>query len=337
MLALVLLLASAAQASFDESYAAKAVKLSIECVDKEHPNHYDRFYAAKKPREIHPSFFGCYDWHSAVHGHWSMLRVLHKFPGISEAVEIKKKLDAHLTAELMKAELAHFEKEKSFELPYGYGWFLRLVQELHQSPLPEAKVWRENVRPLEVTLAGRIPGALAKFTRPLREGMHLNSAYSLNHIWDYAKAVGDMKLSAAIADWAKKTYSKDVNCPIAYEPSGYDFISPCLAEAELMSRVLTAKEFKRWFGKFLPGKTKLEPVMPSDLKDPYIGHLIGLMFQRASSLQVIHKALGGSDPALLRAAKLHADTAWKLMFDSGYGGEHWLASFAFHYYTQVGL
>lgn len=338
MLFLALFLASLARAEFDSAYAQKAVKLSLECVDQEHPNHYDRFYAAKKPREIHPTFFGCYDWHSAVHGHWAMLRVLHSFPNLPEAEAIKATLARHLTADLIQGELKHFEKEKHFEQPYGHGWFLRLVEELHRSSLPEAKAWRENVRPLEELLVARTLAYLPSLPRPLREGMHLNTAYALAHIWDYAKTVGNAKLAEAIALRAKELYGKDRDCPLRYEPSGYDFISPCLAEAELMGRVYSKAEFSAWFRRFLRlGDKDLAPVMPTDLKDPYIGHLIGLMFQKASSLQLLNERLGGKNKRLKNAAEKQAQTGWKLMFDSGYGGTHWLASFAIHYFSGVGV
>jgi hypothetical protein len=340
MFILFLVLANSyALADFDAAYASKAVKLSLECVDQEHPNHYDRFYSSKKPREIHPAFFGCYDWHSAVHGHWAMLRVLHRFPAIAEAAAIKSALNKHLTADLLRGELAHFEKEPGFERPYGYGWFLRLVEEIESSPLPEAKKWRENVRPLEKLLVDRTMIFLSKLVRPMREGMHANTAYALAHIWDYAKRVKNQELQEAIRVRAKLLYGKDVNCPLSYEPSAADFISPCFVEAELMGRVLSRAEFRAWFKKFMPklSERDLEPVIPLDVKDYQLGHLVGLLFQKAASLQAVNAFLGGKEKRLLQSAEKHAEAAWRLMFESGYGGTHWLASFAIYYYSSVSL
>lgn len=324
----------------DPSYVSNAVRLSLECVDVEHPNHYDRFYSSKKPREIHPSFFGCYDWHSSVHGHWAMLRALHRAPEIKESQAIRSTLSRHLKKDLITGELAHFEKEKGFERPYGYGWFLRLVAEIEGSPLPEAKAWRESVKPLENLLVSRWIEFLPKLVRPQREGTHSNTAYALAHSWDYAKKVRNKALLTAIKLRARDLYGKDVNCPLAYEPSAADFISPCFAEAELMARILAPREFRSWFSSFLPGLSaeRLAPVLPRDTKDYQLGHMVGLLFQKASSMAVVAAALEGSEAALLRqASEQSAAAGWKLLFDSGYGGTHWLASFAIHYFSGVGL
>lgn len=324
----------------DQSYASNAVRLSLECVDVEHPNHYDRFYSSKKPREIHPTFFGCYDWHSSVHGHWAMLRVLHQTPELKEAGAIRSALSRHLKKDLIERELGHFHKEKGFERPYGYGWFLRLVEEIDRSPLPEAKTWRESVRPLENLLVSRWMEFLPKLVRPQREGTHANTAYALAHSWDYAKRVGNERLMEAISVRARELYGNDVNCPLDYEPSAADFISPCFAEAELMARVLPRREFRSWFRNFLPAITaeRLAPVIPRDTKDYQLGHMVGLLFQKASSMAVVAAALDGSEAELLRRASgRNAEAGWKLLFDSGYGGTHWLASFAIHYYSGVGL
>lgn len=327
---------------WDEALARSFVKLSLECVDKEYPNMWERY--DKQPKLQHPVFYGCYDWHSAVHGHWAMLRVLHAFPRIPEAAVITAKLDKHFQREQIQKELAYFQKVKHFELPYGYGWYFRLIQELMASPHPKAAAWRDSLRPLETIFIERLQSYLKRINRPARSGMHDNLAYALVHTFDYARASGNKSLLRLIQAKARELYGADKNCPLDYEPSSSDFISSCLIEADLMRRVLGAEEFSAWLAAFLPdlegGSSVYTPVVPLDIKDPFLGHLLGLMFQKAASMQALAAYLPAQDSrrALLEAsAKRHADQGIRLMFDSGYGGEHWLASFAIFHFSAANI
>lgn len=329
--------------SLDSTYASRAVALSLHCVDTELPHH-DEGYGTKPGsiRQRHPAFFGCYDWHSAVHGHWAMLRVLNHFPDLPEAVAIKEVLNRHLTAANIRAELAFQKADPTFEQPYGWAWALRLAEEIRGSKLPEAKTWAVAMAPLEAELVRLMRTYVRKATQPDRKGLHDNTAYALAHSWDYSVSMGRPELKAEIEAYARKTFLGDRECDLAGEPGPYDFISPCFVEADLMRRVLTREEFSAWFNRFLPNipPERLKPVMPPDLNNPYQVHLVGLMYQKAGAMLGVAARLAERDirrANLIRAAREHEETAWKAMFQSNYGGTHWLASFAIHYYTAVGL
>jgi len=331
-------------APLDPAYAAKAVALSLECAVQEKPHYYDRICEGclTSPRQKHPAFYGCFDWHSSVHGHWAMLHVLHQQPDFPRKNEVLKILNTHFQKKKMAAELDFFLKKPSFEIPYGYGWYLRLVTEVESSSLPEAAPWREALKPLALHMARKLEAYLEKMNLPMREGAHLNTAFALAHAWDYAVSAKDLSLQKSISAKAREFFGADINCPLAYEPSSGDFISPCFAEADLMRRVLPPKEFSRWFDRFLPrlDAKLLQPISPLDPKDYILGHLIGLMYQKAAAMKGVASVLSASDPrrsTLEAAAQAQAATGWTLMFDSGYGGTHWLASFAIFHYGNVGL
>jgi hypothetical protein len=345
-------IANPPERALDGPLAATLVKLSLHCVDREYPNKPSDVQASDTevlpPRKLHPAFFGCFDWHSSVHGHWTMTRVLRTFPDALEAKAIRAVLNKHLTPALLQAELRYFEQEhhKLFERPYGWGWYLRLVTEVRALPAsdPDAKRWAAALKPLEKLLTVRTVDYLKRLSVPVRAGTHNNTAFALNHIHDYAVARRDVNLLAAIIAAAQRFYGEDTDCPLAYEPSGEDFISGCLAEADLMRRVLgkagegrAKSDYHAWLDRFLPPLTSpkfsplLTPPRVLDRKDPKIGHLIGLSMQRAWTMRGIASALQPDDPravAFRRLAGVHRDDALKLMFDSGYGGAHWLASFA---------
>jgi hypothetical protein len=331
--------------------ASQFAALSLACVDREYPNKpgnvVDGDDTVRPPRGLTPAFYGCFDWHSAVHGHWALVRLLRKFPDMAEAAAIRKKLDAHLTEERLERELAYFrlERNATFERPYGWGWLLRLQAELHGFDDPDAKRWAKALAPLARHLSGRTADYLDRLSVPIRAGTHPNTAFALVHMLDYARATGDDRLSRAIGKRAREFYLGDRDCPTGYEPSGEDFISPCLAEADLMRRVLGAEEFARWLDGFLPPVTSarfrpmLAPVEVRDPKDPKIGHLIGLALQRAWCFAGLATTLPGEDPRKAifeRLSRLHRHEALEQMFESGYGGEHWLASFAIYLLTGSG-
>lgn len=324
--------------------AAGFVELSLHCVDTVLPNYWERFEGKIDPKERHPAFYGCYDWHSAVHGHWAMLRAWKTFPNLPGAAKIEDALTRHLTKENIAGELKFLKTKESFENPYGYGWFFRLLAELDTFDHPKAKEWRANLQPLADLFTDRYPKSLERMNRPQRVGTHDNTAYAMMHIWDYAKTAEHEALRAAVQAKAKEFFLADKTCPTAYEPGPYDFISPCLIEADLMRRVLPAKEFAKWEKNFLghvkQGDGILTPVVPKDIKDPYLGHQIGLMFQKAASFRGIASTLPASSPRkklFEAAAHAHAQKGITLMFDSGYGGTHWLASFAIFHFSDSNL
>jgi hypothetical protein len=333
----------------DQVQASRLVSLSLACVDRAFPNKpshvYDGEETFRPPRDVTPAFYGCFDWHSAVHGHWAMARVLRRFPKIPEAARIRQALNGHLQARTLQTELAFFKEKRSktFERPYGWGWLLRLAAELHGWQDDDARRWQEALRPLASFLATQMADYLGRLSRPIRAGTHANTAFALVHGIDYARALGDAALAKSIEQRARDFYGSDTDCPTAYEPSGEDFISPCLVEADLMRRVLPPAEFVAWLDGFLPPldspkfRPLLETVEVRDRHDPRIGHLIGLFLQRAWCMGGVASALPKGDgraAVLDKAARLHGHQAVKLMFDSGYGGEHWLASFAVYLLTD---
>jgi len=332
----------------DQKLASRFAGLSLGCIDREYPNKpsniLDGDQTVLPPRKLSPAFFGCFDWHSAVHGHWALIRLLKTFPDLPEAQTIRRKLSAQLTVVKLEAELAYFklDRNRTFERPYGWGWLLRLACELHNFDDPDAKLWAAALKPLADFLAGRITNYLGKLSVPVREGTHSNTAFALVHALDYARAVGDHKLSRAIERRTLDFFKDDRACPTAYEPSGEDFISPCLAEADLMRRVLSPAEFIKWLDDFLPAldSDQFAPLRTAvevkDIKDPKIGHLIGLALQRAWCFEGIAIALPQTDlrrAVFTKLARLHRHEALRQMFESGYGGEHWLASFAIYLMT----
>ena len=323
--------------------AASLVALSLACAEREYPNKpgsvLDGDDAVVPPRKRTPVFYGCFDWHSAVHGHWTLVRILKLFPDLPEAAAIRAQLARHLTVSRLAAEFEFFSQERNltFERPYGWAWLLRLAAELHTFDDPDARVWSQNLSPLADLLARRTADYLTRLSHPIRVGTHANTAFALCHIYDFATMTGEEPLVAAIDASARRFYLADRACPVAYEPSGEDFISPCLAEADLMRRVLTRREFARWLDDFLPPSEAPEfarlavPPEIRDLQDPRIGHLIGLDFHRAWCFAGLAGALPGDDsriPHYRQLAVDHNAAGHAAMSDSGYGGAHWLASFA---------
>jgi hypothetical protein len=336
--------------SLDADRAGKLAALSLACLEKEYPNKTsdvaDGDETVRPPRVLHPAFFGCFDWHSSVHGHWALVRLL-KTVGFAESGKARGILDAHFTPDRIAGELAYFAepRNKTFERPYGFGWFLRLAAELRTWDDPDAKKWAAAIEPLERHIAQALSAYLDTLSVPVRAGTHDSTAFAMAHAHDYAAAVGDAALLAAVEKRARDFYLGDSACPTGYEPSGEDFISPCLAEADLMRRVLEPAEIAPWLDRFFaeldaPAFAPLRsPAIVKDLEDPRIGHLIGLSLQRAATYRGIAAALPEADPrraVLERLAAIHRDDGLEKMTASGYGGEHWLASFAIFLLTDAG-
>jgi hypothetical protein len=286
------------------------------------------------PKALHPAFYGCFDWHSSVHGHWMLVRLLRDHPGMARAGEIRAVLDENLTPERIAAEVAYLGEgnRRSFERTYGWAWLLKLSAELRSWDDPAAARWARALQPLADALVTQFAVFLPKQTYPIRTGVHPNTAFSLELALDYARAIRDERFEALIMDRARTWFGQDRRGPLAWEPGGEDFLSPCLEEAALMSRVLTRPAFHRWLQGFLPDLPGgLVPAMVSDRSDPKIVHLDGLNLSRARALHRLAAALGPADPrsaGLRRLAARHAQATLPHLASGNYEGEHWLATFA---------
>jgi hypothetical protein len=288
---------------------------------------------------MHPAFYGCFDWHSAVHGHWMLVRILRLFPDLPEAVEVRSALDENLSSERIALEIAYLEgpQRKSFERTYGWAWLLKLAEELHRWDDPGARRWEDALAPLAKAIAARYVDFLPRQTYPIRTGVHPNTAFGAAFALDYAEAVGDSTLRESLVERSLTYYLADTGCPAEWEPGGEDFFSPCLMEADLMRRVLAPERFSAWFHAFLPSLDEkealrlFEPATVADRTDPKIVHLDGLNLSRAWCIAGIASALAEDDPArdrLVEAAVMHAEDALAHVASGHYEGEHWLASFA---------
>jgi hypothetical protein len=332
--------------------ASALARLALKGIQKEYPNKpadvLNSDKDVKSPRAMHPAFYGCFDWHSSVHGHWMLVRLLRLFPDLPEQKQIRAILAEHLTAHNLQVEADYFARPNSasFERPYGWAWLLKLAEELHGWDDPEARHWSKNLKPLADVIVSRYLAWLPKQTYPIRSGVHSSSAFGLAFALDYARAVGHEELRERIEERSRAWFSRDVRIPAAWEPDGADFFSPSLMEADLMRRVLPPAEFRTWFGKFLPDvargepKTLLEPAKVSDRSDPQIVHLDGLNLSRAWCMRSIAAALPKEDPArkvLAESAARHAEAALRHVASGDYAGEHWLGSFAVYLLSTPGL
>lgn len=327
----------------DKQAASRLARLALKCVRKEYPNKPEHVMndsaEVQSPKALHPAFYGCFDWHSSVHGHWMLVRLLRTFPDLSEAKEIREAVGSNLSAENIEAEVAYLKKpnRQSFERTYGWAWLLKLAEELHSWPDPQAKDWSLNLQPLVNALIEKYVAFLPKQTYPIRTGVHPNTAFGLAFALDYARTANNKELDSLISERSKTYFGNDANYPANWEPGGEDFFSPALMEADLMRRVLKPAEFRVWFRRFLPGLSNgqlaalLQPAVVTDRTDPKIVHLDGLNLSRAWCMRSIAAALPRSDPArrvLTVAARAHAADALAHVASGDYAGEHWLASFA---------
>jgi hypothetical protein len=353
---------------FDAKAAERFAKLALACVHKEYPNKISHVLNSDAdvapPHKLTPAFRGCYDWHSSVHGHWLLVRLVRTFPDASFAGGAREALKQSLTADNLKQEAAYLRGagRASFERPYGLAWLLQLCAELREWDDPQAREMSANLRPLEETAVERLKTWLPKLSHPVRIGEHDQTAFGLGLMLDYARTVGDESFAKLVGDSARKFFLTDKNCPLAYEPSGEDFLSPCLGEADVMRRVLSQKEFASWLKEFLPqipttpGPASAElrrgmqseaptrewlPVTHSpDPSDPKLAHLDGLNLSRAWMLEGIISALPADDPRgfhLSAAAEAHRRAGLAAVTGEHYEGGHWLGSFAVYLTTQRGI
>ena len=323
-------------------------QLALAGIDREFPNKPGDVLATREdvrtPRATHPAFYGCFDWHSSVHGHWMLVRLLRLHPEIADTTDIRARIGEHLTAANLQTEAAYFEDKnnRGFERMYGWAWALRLAAELRSWADPDAARWAANLAPLEQKLVALTTDYLPRLTYPIRTGVHPDTAFALGQILDYARAVNDTELADLIVRRARDYFQKDRAFPATCEPSGEDFFSPGLNEADLMRRVLPATEFSDWLSEFMPALPPAwsAPAEVSDLSDPRIVHLVGLNLSRAWTLQGIVSALPAESSqrqAIDSAMQAHAAAGLRYVFNGHYEGEHWLGTFAVYYLTGSGL
>jgi hypothetical protein len=323
--------------------ASRFAKLALKGIKKEYPNKpgdvLNNERDIKGPRAMHPAFYGCFDWHSSVHGHWMLVRLLRLFPDLSEKKQIRAVLFEHLTAENLRTEAEYFDRPntQSFERPYGWAWLLKLAEELHSYDAADAKELTKNLQPLADTIVTRYLTYFPKQTYPIRSGVHSNTAFGLAFAHDYARTVGHKRLRELLEKRSHDFFVGDVDVPAKWEPDGADFLSPSLMEADLVRRFLRPPEFRSWFHRFLPGidkgepKSLLQPARLTDRSDPQIVHLDGLNLSRAWCMRGIASALAEDDPGrkvLIDSAARHAEASLPHVASGDYAGEHWLASFA---------
>jgi len=339
---------STTELSLTQAQASHFAQLALKCVRKEYPNKLDHTMndggEVRSPKDLHPAFYGCFDWHSTVHGHWMLVHLLKTFPNLPEGKQIREALNANLTEKNIAGEVAYLKQANraSFERTYGWAWLLKLTEELRGWNDEDGRKWSRNLQPLADGFVEKYLAFLPKQNYPIRTGVHPNTAFGLAFALDYARAAGDKKLDALIVERSRTYFGGDVNYPAAWEPGGEDFFSPALIEADLMRRVMAQREFAVWFHHFLPGiarnqpKQLLQPAVVTDRTDPKLVHLDGLNLSRAWCMRSIAAALPKTDSArnvLTKSANAHAQAALPFIASGNYEGEHWLASFAVYLLT----
>src|SRR3989441_9695870 len=338
--------------TFDAKAAERFAKLALACVGKEYPNKISHVLNSNAdvapPSKLTPAFYGCYDWHSSVHGHWLLVRLLRTFPNGSFAAAAREALGKSLTAENLKQEAAYIRGEgrASFERPYGLAWLLQLCAELREWDDDQAREMSANLRPLEDAAVERLKIWLPKLSHPVRIGEHDQTAFGLGLMLDYARSTKNDSLARLVIDSARKFFLADKDCPLNYEPSGEDFLSPSLGEADVMRRVLPQSEFAKWFKEFMPqipttaNADWLPVAISPDPSDPKLAHLDGLNLSRAWMLEGILSALPSDDPrrlALQATADAHRRAGLAAVTGEHYEGGPWLGSFAVYLTTKRGI
>jgi hypothetical protein len=337
--------------TLDAATAGRFAALTLACVQKEYPNKITHVMNSpddvKAPHELTPAFFGCYDWHSSVHGHWLLVRLVREFPNAPFVPDAIAALKSNLTPARIAGEVTYLNAtgRESFERPYGLAWLLQLAAELRESPSPDAAVLSSALKPLEAAVVAQLKAWLPKLAYPIREGEHPQTAFAFGLILDYARGT-DPALAAMVVAGVRGFHLNDRDCPIHYEPSGQDFLSPCIAEADVMRRVLPPEEFAAWLTTFLPRLPTTDsgawlPIgVVTDKTDGKLGHLDGLNLSRAWMLEGIASGLPAGDPrrrALMAAARIHAASGLAAVTGEHYAGGHWLGTFATYLTTRRGI
>ncbi|MEP6885191.1 MAG: DUF2891 domain-containing protein [Gammaproteobacteria bacterium] len=349
---------AAARATMDPEAAQRFAALALKCLHAEYPNHVantlDSDADAQPPHVLYPAFYGCYDWHSDVHGHWLLVRLLRLFPDAPYAATARAELAKSFTAANIAGEVAYLKRadRAPFERPYGLAWLLQLSAELRGWNDAEGREWSGVLKPLEGEAVAHLKSWLPKLHYPIRIGEHDQTAFSFGLIWDWAGVTGDAEMRGLLKEAAQRFYADDRNCPLSYEPSGQDFLSPCLAEADFMRRVLGPAEFGRWLTGFLPGIPAkpeaagrsegmwLKPGVVTDRSDPKLAHIDGLNLSRAWMLEGIANGLPAGDRRireLRTAAERHRQAALPAVTGEHYEGGHWLGTFAAYLTSGAGI
>jgi len=332
----------------DKKIAAGFADLALKCVQKEYPNKPDHVMNKSTevlaPSVMHPAFYGCFDWHSSVHGHWMLVRLLKKFPDMENAPAVRKALNENLSAENIKIEVEYLNQgnRKSFERTYGWTWLLKLQEELTGWDDAGGKLWNQNLQPLSKALVQSYINFLPKQNYPIRTGVHPNTAFGIAFALDYAVKTKNEKFESLLKERALAYYGNDKNYDPKWEPGGEDFFSPALMEADLMRRILNTDEFIKWFNEFIPGLDAavnlLEPAVVTDRTDPKLVHLDGLNLSRAWCMFGIAAQMPESNPLkkiLSASAQKHSEAGLSNIASGSYEGEHWLASFAVYLLSEI--
>ena len=354
---LILILALAAilplrAAEFDAKAAERFANLALACVHKEYPNKISHNLNSDSdvapPRKLTPAFYGCYDWHSSVHGHWLLARLARTFPQAPFAKAAREALQQSITEKNITQEVAYLRGDgrASFERPYGLAWLLQLGQELREWDDPLGRELSANLAPLEREARDRLRAYVPKLGYPVRSGEHSQSAFAFGLIMDAARGAKDDDLVNILTKRINAFYAKDKVCALSYEPSGEDFLSPCLAEADVVRRAMPPAAYAAWLGGFLPqipvdgSGAWLQPAIVTDRADPRLAHLDGLNLSRAWMLEGMASGLPAGDPrvkALQAAANAHREAGLVAVTGEHYEGGHWLGSFAVYLVTSRGL
>lgn len=326
----------------DLNLASRLAAYPLKCVDRPFPYKTGVVFGDSTlitvPSNYHPAFFGCFDWHSSVHGHWMLARLLRRFPALPQAAHIRDVFDRHLTEANIEQELLVLKSpdNKGFERTYGWAWLLMLQRELDGWQDPTAKRWAAALRPMSDTIVSYTRKYLKALRYPIRTGEHNNLAFGLAFIRDYGVSVGDTALTGDIDRAALRFYANDKDCPLGWEPGGSDFLSPCLEEADLMSRVLKGQDYVTWLKSFMPGLFRKDFTMETgqvlDRSDGKLVHLDGLNLSRAWCLRTIGRQI--NKPGISRLADVHLQEGLARLASGDYAGEHWLASFAVYALTE---
>lgn len=328
--------------------ANQLASMPLKCINQEYPNKTAHVINTEKdailtPKELHPSFYGCFDWHSSVHGHWMLLRLLRTVPDLENKDKIISILDKSFSPEKIKEEASYFTKyqvAQNFERTYGWAWILKLDEELARWNHPKAKIWHQNLKPLTDEILRLWKAYLPKQTYPNRTGVHPNTAFALSFAIDWAREVGDKSFEKELSEKAKIFYLNNVKTPAYLEPDGSDFFSPSLEIAELMSRILSQKDFEKWLNQFYE-KRSLENIeqipIISDVNDYQTVHLVGLSFSKAWAMKNIINTLPEKNAIRKRfeiSREKFIENSLPIIFQGNYGGDHWLASFAVYALTH---
>jgi len=337
--------------AMDAATVDRFAALALECIHQEYPNKVSHVLQSDKdvapPRDLTPAFYGCFDWHSSVHGHWMLVRLSKLNPDAEFVPAARAGLAASLTKPKLAADAAYLAGagRASFERPYGLAWLLCLAEELHTWDDDQARQWSENLAPLAAEAADRFRAWLPNLYYPIRTGEHSQTAFAFGLVLDWAETVGEEEMADLVKGKVLGFYLEDDACPLGYEPSGQDFLSPCIAEADLMRRILPPGQFAAWLADFLPviptdGSADWLPVgVVTDRSDGKLAHLDGLNLSRAWMLEGIIAGLPGDDarvPSLRAAAEAHRGVGLAAVTGEHYEGGHWLGSFATYLVTGKG-